>query len=106
MKPAELISIIIVGLVLLYPLQRGIDRTKPREQNVDEMLYLSGAAVKKMSLGLESLAADIYWIRTVQYFGQKLLDSGRPASSGASKDIRMDLLAPLLDTIVTLDPHY
>lgn len=106
MKRAELISIIIVGLVLLYPLQRGIDRTKPREENVEEVLYLSGSTVKKMSLGLESLAADIYWIRTVQYFGQKLLDSGRPASSGVSKDIRMDLLAPLLDTIVTLDSHY
>jgi tetratricopeptide (TPR) repeat protein len=106
MKPAKLISIIIIGLVLLYPLQRGIDRNYPRDTVADETLYLSGATVKKMSLGLESLAADIYWIRTVQYFGRKLLDSGRPASSGASRDIRMDLLAPLLDTIVTLDSHY
>ena len=106
MKPAKLISIIIVGLILLYPLQRWIDHTTPREVVGDETLYLSGATVKKMSLGLESLAADIYWIRTVQYFGRKLLDRGRPVSSGASSDIRMDLLAPLLNTIVTLDPHY
>ena len=106
MRPAKLISIIIIGLVLLYPLQRSIDRAAPREAISDESLYRSGATVKKMSLGLESLAADIYWIRTVQYFGRKLLDSGRPASSGVSRDIRMDLLAPLLDTIVTLDSHY
>jgi tetratricopeptide (TPR) repeat protein len=106
MKPVKPISVIILGLALLYPLQRWIDRTTPREVIGDETLYLSGAAVKKMSLGLESLAADIYWIRTVQYFGRKLLDNNRPASSGASSDIRMDLLAPLLDTIVTLDPHY
>src|SRR5215216_6190683 len=106
MKPAKLISIIIIGLAFLYPLQRRIDRTNPREAIDEEMLYLSGSTVKKMSLGLESLAADIYWIRTVQYFGRKLLDSGRPISSGVSKEIRMDLLAPLLDTIVTLDSHY
>jgi tetratricopeptide (TPR) repeat protein len=106
MKPAKLISIIVTGLLLIYPLQRWIDHTTPREAVGDETLYLSGATVKKMSLGLESLAADIYWIRTVQYFGRKLLDRNRPASSGVSSDIRMDLLAPLLDTIVTLDPHY
>ncbi|HVG20566.1 MAG TPA: hypothetical protein VNI02_16070 [Blastocatellia bacterium] len=106
MKPVKPISVIIVGLILLYPLQRWIDRTTPREVVGDETLYLSGAAVKKMSLGLESLAADIYWIRTVQYFGRKLLDKNRPVSSSASSDIRMDLLAPLLDIIVTLDPHY
>lgn len=106
MKPAKLISIIIVGVLLLYPLQRWIDQITPREVIGDETLYLSGATVKKMSLGLEGLAADIYWIRTVQYFGRKLLEKKRPGSSGASRDIRMDLLAPLLETIVTLDPHY
>jgi tetratricopeptide (TPR) repeat protein len=106
MKPAKLISVIIVGLILLYPLQRWIDQAAPKEVIGDETLYLSSATVKKMSLGLEALAADVYWIRTVQYFGRKLLERNRPASSGASSDIRMDLLAPLLDTIVTLDPHY
>jgi tetratricopeptide (TPR) repeat protein len=106
MKPAKLISIIIVGLILLYPLQRWIDATAPKQVIGDETLYLSSATVKKMSLGFEALAADIYWIRTVQYFGRKLLERNRPALSGASSDIQMDALAPLLDTVVTLDPHY
>src|SRR5207237_746160 len=94
-------SILIVRLGLLYPMQQWIDKISPRESVSEEALYLSsGETIKKMSLGMESLAADIYWIRTVQYFGRKLIDSGKPLSSAATKDIRMDLLAPLLNIVV------
>lgn len=100
-------SILIVGLVALYPMQRWIDSTSQRDASEQETLYFtSGPAIKKMSLGLDALAADIYWIRTVQYFGRKLIESGKPLSSAATKDIRMDLLAPLLKIVVTLDPQH
>jgi hypothetical protein len=59
-----------------------------------------------MSLGLDALAADVYWIRTIQYFGRKLLDSGKPITARATAEIDMPLLAPLLDIVVTLDPQY
>ena len=99
--------ILVLGLGLLYPMQRSIDETSPRPTISDEALFFSsGKNIKKMSLGLEALAADIYWIRTVQYFGRKLIDSGKPLSSAASTDLRMDLLAPLLNIIVTLDPQH
>jgi hypothetical protein len=58
-----------------------------------------------MSLGLQALVADIYWIRTVQYFGRKLSEDGRPLSANTS-DLHMPLLAPLLEIITTLDPHH
>lgn len=100
-------AILIAGLGALYPMQRWIDRSSPRDTTGEETLYFgSGSAIKKMSLGLDALAADIYWIRTVQYFGRKVIDSGNPASSAATKDIRMDLLAPLLNIVVTVDPHH
>lgn len=105
MKKIIPISVLIVGFALLYPLQQWIDKTSPRDVISDETLYLSGETVKRLSLGLEGLASDIYWIRTVQYFGRKVIDSGEPLSAGATKDIRMDLLAPMLDIITTLDPH-
>ena len=98
--------ILIVGIGLLYPMQRRIDSATPPDTASEESLYLSGPTIKKMSLGLEGLAADSYWIRTVQYFGRKLIDSGKPLSSAATKDIRMDLLAPLLDIVVSLDPQH
>jgi tetratricopeptide (TPR) repeat protein len=110
MKRAVPILIIIAGFCLLYPLQRYIDSTRTREVVSEEALYFSsGESIKKMSLGFDGLLADIYWIRTVQYFGRKLIDSrapGEPMSVGSTKDIRMDLLAPLLDIIVTLDPQH
>jgi tetratricopeptide (TPR) repeat protein len=58
-----------------------------------------------MSVGLHGIVADVYWIRAVQYFGGKLRSTGRPLSPDTSK-IRMDLLAPLLKIIVTLDPAH
>jgi len=100
-------SLLVVGLGLLYPMQRWIDGGSSRSTISEEALYLSsGKTIKKMSVGLEALAADIYWIRTVQYFGRKVIDSGKPLSSAVSKDLRMDLLAPLLDIVVTLDPQH
>lgn len=100
-------AILVVGLGMLYPMQRWIDKTSPRPTIDEETLYLSsGRTIKKMCLGHQALAADIYWIRAVQYFGRKVIDSGKPLSSAASKDIRMNLLAPFLDIVVTLDPQH
>lgn len=100
-------AILVVGLGSLYPLQQWIDDTSPRQAISEEKLFLaSGNSIKRMSLGLNALAANIYWIRTVQYFGRKVIDSGVPLSAAATKDLKMDLLAPLLDIVVTLDPQH
>ena len=99
--------IIIAGLALLYPLQRHIDQTAPREVVSEERLYFtSGETIKKMSLGLHGLVADIYWIRTIQYFGRKLMASGLPLSMSTTSRLRMDLLEPMLNIVVTLDPNH
>lgn len=98
--------IIVAGLASLYPMQRWIDSSQTAEDPQKEILYLSsGNAIRRMSLGLEGLVSDIYWIRTVQYFGRKIIDSERPLSSSSTKDMKLDLLAPLLKIIVTLDPQ-
>ncbi len=98
---------IIVGLGLLYPMQRWMDEQEPKSPLGEETLYFSsGQKIKKMSLGLEALTADIYWIRTVQYFGNKLMESGQPLSVNSTRNIKMELLAPLLNVITDLDPHH
>lgn len=106
MRNISFLAIILVGLSLLYPLQRSIDASMPGEETGQTLFLSSGKTIKRMSLGLEALAADIYWIRTVQYFGRQVIASGKPLSAGATKDIRMDLLAPLLNIVVTLDPQH
>ncbi len=104
MKRMVPISLLIVGISLLYPMQRWIDSTTPREVISEESLYFaSGEKIKKMSLGLEAIVADVYWIRTVQYFGGKVVESNQPLMT---QNIKMELLAPLLNIIVTLDPHH
>src|SRR5215470_9081842 len=98
------ILIILTGLACLYPIQRYIDASKEKGPITDESLYFaSGKTIKRMSLGMSSLAADIYWIRTVQYLGRKVINAGGIGVD--TRNIDMKLLPPLLDIVVTLDPH-
>jgi len=58
----------------------------------------SPAMMRRLVLGFDSLAADIYWIRAIQYYG------GTKLSKATNKDY--DLLYPLLDIATTLDPRF
>lgn len=81
----------------LAPLQERIDGELGgfREQESVLMAW-SGATMKKLSPGLEGIVADIYWLRTIQYYGgQKVF----------ATEQRFDLVAPLVDITVTLDPR-
>jgi tetratricopeptide (TPR) repeat protein len=96
--------VVLTGVICLYPLQKYIDSTSPRQVISDESLYLaSGPRIKKMSMGISGLLADIYWIRTTQYFGRKVIDAGGLGAD--TKKINMALLTPLLNIVVTLDPQ-
>jgi hypothetical protein len=88
-----------VGVPLLFVavavLQTKIDAgTGAANAENDELLLRSGAAVRRMSLGYDSLAADIYWTRAVQHFGSRVGVSGA----------KFEQLFPLLDIATTLDP--
>ena len=89
----------VAGVPLLFAaiaaLQVKIDAgTRAYTPESEELLLRSGTALKKMSLGYDSLLADIYWTRAVQYYGN------RAGIDGA----KFDLLWPLLDIATTLDP--
>ena len=97
------VLVLVAGLVALYPLQAWLDRHS-KVQREEEMLYLSdGETVKRLALGYESVLADLYWMRTIQYFGNKTLDDPHAALE-ARADMRM--LYPLLDVTTTLDPSF
>ena len=91
----------LLPLALLLPAvpwtQARIDREIGTFRAQEEVLYLwSGEQVKRLSPGFESLAADLYWLRTVQYFGGERL---------YSREKRFELLQPLVDIATTLDPR-
>jgi hypothetical protein len=83
-------------LLALCPLQARMDAQRSAVLTApDELLLRSGPLLKRLSLGYSSLLADIYWTRTVQYYGTKL----------AHQDTDLSLLPPLLDLTTWLDPH-
>ncbi len=90
-----------LGLLLLAPLvpwsQAQIDRLAGAYRAQEEVLYFwSGEHVKRLVPGFESLAADVYWLRTVQYFG---------GHRRFASDKRFELLRPLIDITTALDPR-
>jgi hypothetical protein len=77
-------------------LQRQIDAAaRPEAVERQEVLLTSGPLLKKLSLGYDSLLADIYWTRAVQYFGSRIGD----------RNADFDSLAPLLNITTALDPR-
>lgn len=98
MKPSRPVTLAASALLLLSlfgsaGLAHLIDRLRPRA-TIEDVLYLKSSTLKWMSLGYTGLVADIYWTRTVQYYGGK----------HHSVTPRYELLAPLLEITTDLDP--
>ena len=101
-----MLTVIAVGVLMAAAarLQLLCERTSPLPERNEATLYLtSGNALRRMTIGYSALAADVYWIRAIQHFGDKRL--GRAAApGGAERDF--PLLYPLLDLTTTLDPRF
>jgi tetratricopeptide (TPR) repeat protein len=95
----------LAGVVGLSPLIES-QRPVPFATISDDELYLRGATIKRMSLGFNGLAADWYWMRSLQYVGRKVLNSGQGLQLDNLSALNLKLLAPLLDTSTTLDPQF
>ena len=61
--------------------------------------------LKLMTAGFNTLAADLYWIRTIQYYGRTKLKT-RDVAVAPGPDTDYHLLYPLLDLTTTLDPRF
>jgi hypothetical protein len=92
----RVILLLVLGSALVAA-QREIDAVLGGFGAEDRSTVLwSPAHVKRMAVGFENVVADIYWLRTVQYFGsQRLFARGH----------RFELLLPLIDVTTTLDPR-
>lgn len=65
----------------------------------------SGPLAGKLALGFRNLAADVYWIRAVVYYGGKRrIGTGQVSAPAGTANF--DLLYPLLDLVTSLDPHF
>jgi hypothetical protein len=77
------------------------DRVFPRDvASTQAFLYVrSPEAIKRLTLGFDALAADVYWIRAIQHYGGERL-----SAPGVQRSY--NLLYPLLDLTTTLDPYF
>jgi hypothetical protein len=95
----------VLFLALSAVAQNWMDARRRAPQTVEETLYFSSSdALKRASLGFDGLMADVYWIRTLLYFGENF-----EQQRGANKyfDVsKLELLEPLLNITVDLDPKY
>ena len=111
-REATLILILVAGLGISACLSRWLDahRTDHAKRFAESQLYLSGPAAKRLTLAFNGLAADWYWMRSLQYVGGKIVayqdthDTQFMLTDLSSLDLR--LLASLLDVSTTLDPQF
>jgi tetratricopeptide (TPR) repeat protein len=84
--------ITLMGSVLLsYRLEHA-----RKEATLEEVMWITSPRMGRyLSLGYSGLAADIYWTRAVQYFGNK----------HQQRSMQYKLLPPLLHLTTDLDPQ-
>ena len=88
----------------------------PLPATTEESLYLTRQAANRVAFSFRPLAADLYWIRAIQYYGGRRREIDAASSAGAQPERapgsrsrpapNYDLLYPLLDITTTLDPRF
>jgi hypothetical protein len=106
-----MLSAVVVVAVLVgaaAAVQAARESIFPAPAAADDSLYVtSGTALRRMTVGYSALAADLYWIRAIQYYGGvklRLQKEGPPRGATAGQDYT--LLYPLLDLTTSLDPFF
>jgi hypothetical protein len=111
----EKIAVVVAAVVLLTGadlLGAARERAFPAADIDESVVYITSAsAVRRLTTSFNTLAADLYWIRALQYYGgaKRRLEASNglpppPPLLAASTDY--DQLYPLLDIATTLDPRF
>jgi hypothetical protein len=116
-SPAALVSTVVLASVLLgaaVQVQAARERAYPAGEPTEDTLYVrSGSALRRLTGAYNSLFADLYWIRAVQYYGGTKLrldaQGAQPGMTEPPPSLAADAfpaLYPLLDITTTLDPRF
>jgi len=111
-RDVSLVLILLFALGAVVLLGRSIDARGQRAKTEygEDQLYLSGPTAKRMTLAFNGLAADWYWMRSLQYVGRKIVTyedahAGR-FEMGDLSTLNLKLLPSLLQVTTTLDPQF
>jgi tetratricopeptide (TPR) repeat protein len=103
------IAVFICGFTAVYFLSGFLEKNRPAlpESFADEDLAVQGARLKGYSLGFEGLIADWYWMKSLQYLGDKILKNpDAKISLDNLTSLNPRLLYPYLNNATTLDPRF
>ncbi|MFN2576312.1 MAG: tetratricopeptide repeat protein [Pyrinomonadaceae bacterium] len=108
-KDLLLLMAMAIALSVSIVLVRASDarRTNLSTQPSEEPLYVNPATAKHMALAFNGLAADWYWMRSLQYVGGKVVafEDTHPESFRLT-DLDLHLLPSLLRMSAALDPQF
>ena len=104
-----LAAVIIAGLVSSAFVGMSIEAARPSlpEGFSDADLSVHGSRLKGFAFGMEGLMADWYYMRSLQYIGDKILaQDSKDINLDDLRDLNPRLLYPLLDNATSLDPNF
>ncbi|HEV7744166.1 MAG TPA: hypothetical protein VGO56_04140 [Pyrinomonadaceae bacterium] len=112
LQTVVLSAVILLGLLCAVLLTKRMDAHRGDLQTrfAEEQLYLNSDTAKRMSLAFNGLAADWYWMRSLQYMGRKVVNYNdnhdQPVQLNDLGDLDLRLLPALLRMSTTLDPQF
>ena len=101
--------ILIAGFAAVFALTGYVEAKRPPlpDGYVDADLNLNGSDVRGYAFGTEGLIADYYFMRSLQYVGDKLLSQGdKTIDLNDLRGLNARLLYPMLENATDLDPHF
>ncbi|HEX8500581.1 MAG TPA: hypothetical protein VF659_08325 [Pyrinomonadaceae bacterium] len=107
-RDAVLALVVLAGLASSFALSRRLDARRPVEDPFAayEEMYVRPETARRMSLAFNGLAADWYWLRSLQYVGRKVESYSGDFSLDDMRPLGIRGLGALLEQSTSLDPQF
>ena len=108
-RELPLVALLVACLGAAVGVARWMELRRPPQAEVaqvSEELYVTPQVARRVSLGFNGLAADWYWLRTLQYVGRKISAHQGQIQIDDLGALNLKILAPLLENATTLDPQF
>ncbi len=103
------VVILIAGFAAVIALNVYVETKRPPlpDGYADADLNMNGSNLRGYAFGMEGLIADWYFMRSLQYVGDKLLSQGdKTIDLNDLRGLNPRLLYPMLENATDLDPHF
>ncbi|MEJ7624171.1 MAG: tetratricopeptide repeat protein [Pyrinomonadaceae bacterium] len=107
-NPLIALTIIIAGFAVVFALNGFIPERRPTLPDglADSDLHVTGSRLRGFAFGSDGLIADWYYMRALQYVGDKILNYEGMSNIDDMRAMNPRLLHPLLENATDLDPHF